>query len=565
MLLLTKFRIIKSIIITLTLILILASAVHAAPNQNSAYAEINQKIQIYHGGLTIINETITVMNSADMRELLLGFPLEFKENLDYVLVCDENGKVLSSNYVELGDYDFYGFKIKLPEEAKENKTIYVSCVFSGLIEATAENNFAFKFPANPMLSIPISKCITEITLPEGAEYDKIDEKLNATTSGLKAIYALESLESFESEIANLTFTSDILVLIECEELKRTITLMNYGWVRFSDTYRIKYYGKREIYVLWIPLPVNASNLIAKDFIGKLSAVLNKPGGKAYASVTVRSPLSEGEETVFTLTYDVPWKVCVKETKPGVFVFSPPETEVLNATIKKVAIKVVLPEGAKIESTSFKKETLGFQAFRTETSITLSNLTPLNTCDIEVTYRYSLFWSPFRPTLWVCIASLIACILSLVFRAPAPPTPVIPVPPEMIREFIDSYERKRAIIRELKALEEEVRRGRISRGRYKSRRRALESSLAKLSKKISQIARELKNAGGVYAEAVENIEIAEAEIEATEASIGRLKARYRRREISSDTYRRLLSDYEHKIDKANITIEESLLRLKEEVS
>jgi hypothetical protein len=62
-----------------------------------------------------------------------------------------------------------------------------------------------------------------------------------------------------------------------------------------------------------------------------------------------------------------------------------------------------------------------------------------------------------------------------------------------------------------------------------------------------------------------IEIAEAELEGIEAGIRHTEARYRRGEISTAAYHRLLEDYYRRRERARTTIDGVLIRLKEEIA
>jgi len=93
---------------------------------------------------------------------------------------------------------------------------------------------------------------------------------------------------------------------------------------------------------------------------------------------------------------------------------------------------------------------------------------------------------------------------------------------------------------------------------------LERRLSRLQKRLNVLREELESASRRYAELMGDLEVAEAELEAVKASLERLRSRYRRREISSETYDRLLDEYNRRRESAESTIDEVLLRLEEEL-
>jgi chromosome segregation ATPase len=145
-----------------------------------------------------------------------------------------------------------------------------------------------------------------------------------------------------------------------------------------------------------------------------------------------------------------------------------------------------------------------------------------------------------------------------------PTVTVKLQPEYIRSFVSSYEEKRKIMSELDSLENMVQKGRVPRRRYKVRRKTLETRLSTLSKGLEESKDKLRSAGGKYADLMRQLEVAETEINEGEANIKSIEARHSRGEISLETYRKLLGDYQHRKETANTTVSGILLRLREEL-
>jgi chromosome segregation ATPase len=157
------------------------------------------------------------------------------------------------------------------------------------------------------------------------------------------------------------------------------------------------------------------------------------------------------------------------------------------------------------------------------------------------------------------------IIALLWRAPKPtPVPVSPIAPESLRSFVDTYERKANAMRELEILEQQVRKRKISRRRYKVRKKALDGRLSVFSKDLTELKEEMRKASSRYASTMRQIEVAETELEETEAAMRRIELRYRRREISKGTYRKLMDEYIRRKERAETTIDGVLLRLREEI-
>jgi chromosome segregation ATPase len=61
-----------------------------------------------------------------------------------------------------------------------------------------------------------------------------------------------------------------------------------------------------------------------------------------------------------------------------------------------------------------------------------------------------------------------------------------------------------------------------------------------------------------------LEIAETEINEVESNIKSIEARHRRGDLTLEAYRKLLADYESRMEKAETTISGILLRIREEI-
>jgi hypothetical protein len=75
---------------------------------------------------------------------------------------------------------------------------------------------------------------------------------------------------------------------------------------------------------------------------------------------------------------------------------------------------------------------------------------------------------------------------------------------------------------------------------------------------------LRSAGGVYADLIRQLDIAETEFDEVETNISTIEARHNRGELSLEAYKKLLADYQRRKEKTETTINGILLRLREEI-
>jgi len=146
-----------------------------------------------------------------------------------------------------------------------------------------------------------------------------------------------------------------------------------------------------------------------------------------------------------------------------------------------------------------------------------------------------------------------------------PTAVMSVRAEDLKNFISYYDEKRRLLRETGSLEAAARKGRIPRRQYKVRRMTIDSRMSSLSRDLAALRDKLRKAGPRYAEMMRQLEVAETELQGVETDIGRTEIRYRRGEISTAAYHKLLEDSYRRRDRSQTTVDGVLLRLREEIT
>jgi hypothetical protein len=566
-----------------------ASAVTAYPGTTaspSVDVQVDHSVQVREGGLVLINDTIRLSTKPGERveplqNVPMGFPFQYGSNLDYCFAYDASNPDVQFEValdVGLGRVGFYGIDVVFPEpiDVSDGKSFSftVVFVFSNLVSSITESSFKLDFPMYPSLTQEASLCSVTVTLPHDANYTEsslLERGLdfNVTTIDSRQVlnHTKSPLEVFTYEPAWLTFTTvDTFLIIDVDEIRREITLDEWGRLLLSDVYHLTNEAEREFSEIKIQLPRGAYGVSARDVLGDLSVVSEEGNATTYTNATVsfRAALKKGETGKFAVTYRLPWENYVNQGGWGDFNLTFTLFERFDWRIRKLAVTVNLPEGAEFQSSSINPHSVQKSVFQETVTFVLYDVTPFHDLNFSFSYGYLVFWASFRPTLWMGTLVVILGAIALVWRAPRPPVPIIPVPPEDLRSFIASYDEKRRILSELESIEQQVRKGKIPRRRYKVRKRTLEGRLSVLSRNLTGLRERIRRAGPRYANIMRQIEVAETMLEGAETDIRRIRARYRRREVSASAYRKLLEEYHRRRDRARTTIDGVLLRLREEI-
>jgi chromosome segregation ATPase len=137
-----------------------------------------------------------------------------------------------------------------------------------------------------------------------------------------------------------------------------------------------------------------------------------------------------------------------------------------------------------------------------------------------------------------------------------------ITPESVKEFTDAYEEKKQLSIELKSLDSRAQKGKIPRRQYKVQRRAIEIRLETLTRNTSKLKEAFRSSTGAYSDLARQLDSAEEELAEVEENIRTLELRQNRGEISIETYKKNIADYQKRRDKAESTLNGILLRLRE---
>jgi predicted nucleic acid-binding Zn-ribbon protein len=228
--------------------------------------------------------------------------------------------------------------------------------------------------------------------------------------------------------------------------------------------------------------------------------------------------------------------------------------------------VFLPEGAEYQAASETPYEVQKSGFSENIEFLEANVTQINEPTITLQYQYFILWAAFRPALWTGTAVIIFLVLFFARRLSKPSAAVVAgasFTPSLLRDFVNRYEEKRRLRSELETMEDHVEKGKLSRRRYRLRKSSIDDHLSRLEKDLSGLRKKIATAGGQYSERIRHLETAEAEIETLKKDIERAKMRFLRKEITAEAYRKLLEEYSRMKERAENTMEEVLLRLRED--
>lgn len=532
---------------------------------------LSHTINVLYNGYVLINDTATLTNFTGISPgtFFLGLPNKYGPHVlrCYAYSGSENLPVTLEVPLD-NRVGFYGVRVDFPQGMPQAFSV-ISVLSNSLVTQNAGNSslFALDFPSYPALTKTAAVCNASIVLPSGAQY------LGGTVSAFS--YDLSNLQEFTHAPANIQFMlpDSGIQIFDVASLVREIRVSEFGEIEVGDNYKITNKAGKDISSIQLMLPLNASDSTAEDQFGRTmsSPTLTNESKNRYL-ISLTMAVTSGQSARFAVKYSLPSTFISQEATDSLL---------LNVTffqhedyyINQASTVMVLPEGARIvfleSALAGFVQTMSRNVFQESITLRKTDVIATDTLHIELKYQYNPLWLSFRPTVWIWVLSVLACVaVSVAWRRPSAqaqipaPTGIVRLRSEHLRSFADAYEEKRKIETEMESMEERVQKGRIPRRRYKVRKRMLETRLSTLDRNLEEYKVRIRAAGGQYLNLMRQLEVAETEIDEVEASVKSIEARYNRGEITLETYRKMLGDYERRKENAETKIDEILLTLRE---
>jgi hypothetical protein len=568
-------------IFSLAIFLPFSLNIRTASAQDADYSiqNVDHQIEVMYSGHVVIRDTIHVTGQLT-GGFLIGFPYKYGSRVLKGVAYDANNILPMSLGVPFEDQSgFYGANISFPQGSPQVFTVIFILSNDLVSQDLSYNMVSVDFPAYPSLAKEAANCNVTLVLPDfatGVSVTKGDGAVDATN------FVKENLAAFTYSPASASFSlpGGILQKVGIKNLDRVITISPVGDTVASDSYRIVNNSTGSLGSFGVYLPLDASNIVGRDEFGRtLTVELLGTGSKMQLfNVTFISPLNSGESTLLAVKYTLPNVSPEQSTR---FALNLDLFPYFHYYVDKASVTIIPPEGARFLTPQLSSidpsSSLTREIFQETLSINREGVSYIDYAvpsedALQVTYDYNPLWLSFRPTLWMWTLTVVGCIILAVWRRPKTSAPARIVAqkasaglsPDHVRAFTEAYEEKNRLTSELKSLEARAQKGKIPRRRYKVQRRTLEVRFDALSKNIAGLKGILRSAGGVYADLIRQLDVAETELDEVETNISTVEARHNRGELSLEAYKKFLADYQRRKEKAETAINGILLRLREEI-
>jgi hypothetical protein len=567
-------------VVLAVLALVLAAGVFAPLHANSPQPQlvvnITRIVTAGQYGVVHVNDRFTVFNNGTTAVSYLDFGIgrQFLGNLYYADARDTQGRELTLETDVNKTSTFYWVRVHFIQDLQANATytFTVSTVLDNMI-VSLPAGYQFNYTAAPILNQNARSANVTLLAPQGSTFKL---PANSTTYSIGTSGNFPSLtESFRpwKAYSNDTFSglygSVNQDLLDLQSVQRDISIGDSGTIGVKETYTVFNVGVA-LTSITITLPDNAYNVMAYDEVGALWTAPQNPTGPYQAQVTPRytGGVSTNATFTFTVTYNVPRSKYVSQLNWwGAYNFTFTLLDNKDDFIfHNATVRILTPPGLTITNLQTLPQSAlssPIRASSNDRSFSLPGATAQTNLSFGLAFSYSPFWAALGLIPWIAGLELVILAFAIGVRFRRPLEVAVPVPVERLREIVGLYDERLALTRELVVMEEEVSRGGLVKHEFRRRRKIMEQRLDELNKSLMAVKAELRGVSARHDELFRRIDRAEAEIEASRASISQVKGQYRAGKTTRDAYDSLMNDISKRIDRAEETLETTLITLREE--
>ena len=516
--------------------------------------------------------SITNIGTSPVSTFDFGFDRFYRNNIYYVDAKDQQGTSLTLDPDVNQTSPFFWIRAHFAR-ALESKGTYNFTVTSVLdkVLLPVSLGFEYNFTAAPVLTQDAKLANCTFIAATGSTFVTIPNStyLSLTLGGYPALRnQYKPWKAYSNARFYAPFRSVNQYFIDLDWATRDISIGSTGTLAITDEYHF-HNPSVVISSLSITLPSGASSVMAYDEVGALWTSPQTPGPSGVVSVSPRS--SQGfrgqENFTLTLTYQVPQNTYIKQLSAWgnynlTFTLVNNHEDFL---LQRATVKIIAPSGLSITGLRTPPQSLlsyPIQVSQNDRTFALRGITNQNNVTFSLTFSYIPFWSAFGFLPWVVGLEVVIAAFALVFRRRRPELEV-PVPVEKLREFVGLYDERLALSRELIVMDEDVARGSLVKHEFRRRKKVMDARLDEVNRSLMQLKIDLRTISPHYDELIRRIDRAEAEVEASRASLTQVRGQYRAGKTTREAYDHLLNDITKRIDRAQETVETALITLREQ--
>ena len=560
--------------------------------ENILITKIERDAELNGYGLVNYVDLIKIknMNSNPITSIYIGIPISHTEDLIFFKATgrDEDTLLVERESLVMNDFEMIAIYFDsplLPQQSKEIRFVQTykdMLIYEKTVGSPQQITFnGYVFPILPYYSKGTIKATYEIppkstviSYTEGGVEDPTEDIITYLVNSLDPF--LENLVQNPKAIIDIKISNSDLTKTEIDELTREIYISPWGIIKVKEEYLIKNKGAIEIDELQFEIPGPAKEVSVFDDLGEILGVEIDPETNythlKYKDLSI--DLSENRVTIdpnskfrFSIQYFLPFEKYFtlnwfqESIKIDVLTS---RTEFLG---RDHTFKLIIEGCFTLDYVSEPPDAIEHSQNAIILVYEAEYVSPLESRIIQFTFTINFFDIILRPVAFILLIILLSSAFVLLIKSKKVEAGVGVISRELIpvneiREFCSLYEERNALTFEIRKAEEDVKRKKIIKKKYKN-------ILDKNSKKIEEIEKEIppfkkivREVNATFENIIKKLEVLEAERLSVKDSLNLLEARYKRGRLPSKAaYINLSDNFMRRRKKIDGSIEKNIRSLR----
>ena len=566
---------------------------------NILITKINREAELNGFGLVNIEDEIKIKNMNDnpVTAIFIGIPISQSENLVFIEARgeEENTLTIEQNDMVMKDFEMIAIYFDSPIKPQETIEIMVLHSYKDMLTYTKEEGFVqtinftgYVYPLMPYRAEGSIKAIYEI--PGTSRVDKLswgteDPFEDTITFNLADLDPgdptkdhldpfLENLNGDE-QIQIALFDDDVTKL-EFNELTREIYISAWGIIKVTEEYEIRNKGAIDFYELEFEIPGPAKDIKVFDDLGEILGVTIDPEENyynlTYKDLNIdlsenRVDITPGSKFKFTIQYFLPFEKYFSLNWFQISIQMDLLTSVYKYLGKDQKIKVIIEGCFKLDYVSDPPVAIEHSQNSLILIYESDYVVPFQEKEIQFTFTINFLDISLRPITFFILISLISTgyVILIKTKKEAAVYAVFRkdlLPINEIREFCSLYDEKNALLLEIRHAEEDVRRKKIIKKKYRNILDKNKKKIEEIDKEIMPFKTIVRDVNATFENIVSKLEVLEAERLSVNDSLNLLEARYRRGRLPSrKAYLNLSENFMRRRKKIDRSIDKNITQLR----
>ncbi|MFX0105651.1 MAG: hypothetical protein ACFE75_09180 [Candidatus Hodarchaeota archaeon] len=564
--------------------------------ENIIITKTNRIANITNYGLLIFEDSLSIknLNNNPILSIFFGIPLNISEDLIFFEAIGENQDTLFAERANLimNGFEMITIYFNSPLLPHQTRTIKFNHIYRNIISYSILGDLQFPqqfisfyvniFPILPyklegeitaIFWFPITA--TDINASWGLpleELHRISYTFDFIRDEVGADFITPFLENIgDKKLDNMIYYDATYTKTEMKEINREILISPWGIIRVKEGLLIENLGVINFHEFSLKVPKYADNIYISDDLGEILGISIINSG-IYKIVRInlfanRIRLLPNSTFNFYVEYSLPFENYVSLNWFQESIQLDLLTTKYDYLGRDQTTNIIIDGCFNIDSITKYPDAIRKTQGATVLIYKSNFVSPVESMVIQLTFTINLFDILLRPIILILTIAIVATAFVLIiktrkkeFDEAAVTKEFIPV--NEIREFCSLYEEKNALTLEIRQAEEEVKRKKISKKKFKNIQDTNTSKIDEIQNEIMPFKKAIMETSETFENIIKRLDVLEAERISVKDSLNLLESRYKRGKLPSRAaYFKLSDDFKKRAKKIDRTIDKFIQQLR----